>query len=138
MIERPCESLEALIASRITIDGRAALSPRVAKWLEKRANITEDQRSRLFDTDVDAWADLMGLHLAGQQRSPSGTKTVDTEDYQTESEAWMLNTTQVARELHVTVRCVRSWCSTGKLPATKVGRDWQIRRADLHIHTLSA
>jgi excisionase family DNA binding protein len=36
-----------------------------------------------------------------------------------------------AKTLGVTTRQVRNLCENGTLPATKVGRDWIIKRSDL-------
>lgn len=42
----------------------------------------------------------------------------------------MLTTTEAADLMGITPRRVRALISAGRLPAKKVGRDWQIRRSD--------
>ena len=42
----------------------------------------------------------------------------------------MLTTTEAADLMGVTPRRVRALITSGRLRARKVGRDWQIRRAD--------
>jgi excisionase family DNA binding protein len=37
-----------------------------------------------------------------------------------------MNIIQASKALGITVRTVREWISTGILPATKVGKSWQI------------
>ena len=42
-----------------------------------------------------------------------------------------LTTTEAAARLGVTAIRVRALCESGDLPATKFGRDWQIKERDL-------
>jgi excisionase family DNA binding protein len=43
----------------------------------------------------------------------------------------LLNTIEAARLLRVHVNTVKALCRKGRLPATKIGREWRINRADL-------
>lgn len=43
----------------------------------------------------------------------------------------MLTTTQAAKFLSVSVRRVQAMVKAGRLPATRLGRDWGIQEADL-------
>lgn len=43
----------------------------------------------------------------------------------------LLTVEYVADTLKVTEWTVREWCKAGKIKATKPGRAWRIRRADL-------
>jgi excisionase family DNA binding protein len=45
----------------------------------------------------------------------------------------LLTTQQAAEALGVTVARVRQLAQAGTLPATRIGRDWVIRRADVAI-----
>jgi excisionase family DNA binding protein len=43
----------------------------------------------------------------------------------------IITTTQAAARLGVDAATARRWCETGRLPATKAGRDWLIAERDL-------
>lgn len=43
----------------------------------------------------------------------------------------LLKLSEIAAELRVSSDAVRYWCRTGRLPATMVGGQWRVRRADL-------
>lgn len=45
--------------------------------------------------------------------------------------ATYLSVADVAILLRVSTKTVRRWIKAGKLPATKLGRDWRIARTDL-------
>ena len=45
----------------------------------------------------------------------------------------MLNTSQAAKALGVSVRRVQAMCESGRLPAVKIGRDWIIKKTDLNL-----
>lgn len=47
----------------------------------------------------------------------------------------LLTTTEVAARLGVTPIRVRALCENGELPATKFGRDWQIKERDLNRYS---
>ena len=131
------ESWEARIGRRITANGEAILQPRIARYLETQAGITPEWRSRLQDTDPEAYEGLMALHLVAKGRSSaSGLNPLAGQHDREQSMIWM-STAAAALELNVAERTVRRWCRTGRLPATKSGRDWLIRRSDLHVQDLN-
>ncbi len=43
----------------------------------------------------------------------------------------LLTVTEIANYLRVSETTVWRWCSTGKLPAFRIGRGWRVRRSDL-------
>jgi excisionase family DNA binding protein len=45
----------------------------------------------------------------------------------------ILTVAEVARYLRVSETTVWRWCTSGKLPAFRVGRGWRVRRGDLNI-----
>jgi excisionase family DNA binding protein len=45
---------------------------------------------------------------------------------------------EAAERLGLSVAMVRRYCSTGKLPAQKVGRDWTVRQRDVERFAASA
>jgi excisionase family DNA binding protein len=45
---------------------------------------------------------------------------------------------EAAERLGLSVTMVRRYCSTGKLPAQKVGRDWTVRQRDLERFAAAA
>lgn len=47
----------------------------------------------------------------------------------------LLSTHQAAACLGIDIRTVQAACKSGQLPATKFGRDWQIRERDLNRFT---
>jgi excisionase family DNA binding protein len=122
--QRPTPSLEARIAERITADGSAIISPRVARWLEDTCKLTADRRIMLRDTDPDAYVVLAALHLAAL-RSDSGTNHAGAQHDKPELKTWM-STSEAAKALNVTDRCVRNWCTTGRLHAETVGARWLV------------
>ena len=46
----------------------------------------------------------------------------------------MLTVTEVADYLRVSETTVWRWCSTGRLPAFRVGRGWRVQRSELEQH----
>ena len=130
------ESWEVRISRRITANGEVIVQPRIACWLETQAGITPEWRSRLQDTDPEAYEVLLALHLVAERLSARGPNPLAGQRPHAQLEAW-LSTADAARELNVAGRTVRRWCRTGRLPATKSGRDWLIRRRDLHIQDLN-
>lgn len=47
------------------------------------------------------------------------------------SDATYLSVKEVAAFLRVDRKTIRRWIASDRLPATKLGRDWRIARADL-------
>jgi excisionase family DNA binding protein len=47
------------------------------------------------------------------------------------SEIEILNVGRAAEALTVSTQTVRNWIDSGLLPATKIGRNWRIRRDDI-------
>ena len=45
----------------------------------------------------------------------------------------LINTTQSAKALGISQRRVQALIQSGRLPATKVGRDWVINKSDLKL-----
>jgi excisionase family DNA binding protein len=134
----PVSSWEARIARHLTPAGSVVVPARVAKWLETKAGITPEWRAGLRDTDPGAYEVLMALHCAAtQELSVCGTNLVVASHDHPPLDAW-LTPAEAAEELHVTDRCIRNWCSTGRLPATMSGNRWLIRRTDLHMRRLTA
>lgn len=43
----------------------------------------------------------------------------------------ILTVAEVARYLRVSETTVWRWCTSGKLPAFRIGRSWRVRRTDL-------
>ena len=127
----PVPSLEVRIAQRITSDGSAIIPPRVAHWLEQNSGITADRRIRLRDTDPDAYVALAALHLAAL-RSDNGTNDAAAQRISADSNMWM-STSEAAEALNVTDRCVRKWCTTGRLGAEMSGGRWLIDRNTLAV-----
>jgi excisionase family DNA binding protein len=131
----PCgPSLEARIANRLTNDGSVIIPPRMARWLEKQAGMTADRRARLYFTDIEAYEVLLALHLVA--RSDCGTERVVGQHNTQQSELWM-STSQAAKTLGVTDRCVRKWCATGRLRATLSGSRWLIDRNSLALRDIA-
>lgn len=46
----------------------------------------------------------------------------------------VLKVAEVASYLRVSETTVWRWCSTGKLPAFRIGKGWRVYRADLELH----
>ncbi|MCV7287274.1 helix-turn-helix domain-containing protein [Mycolicibacterium wolinskyi] len=120
----PAPSLEVRIAQRITSDGSAIIPPRIARWLNEQAGMTADRRIKLRDTDPDAYVAFAALHLSAL-RSDCGTNTTARQQNTTHSDMWM-STKEAAQALNVTDRCVRKWCTTGRLHAEFVGARWLV------------
>ena len=126
-------SLESRIARRMLDDGSAIVPPRLARWLEKQADMTADRRSLLRSTDIEAYEVLTALHLSALV-SDCGTNGVARQRDTAPLGEWM-STGDAARELHVTDRSVRNWCTSGRLPAVMSGGRWLIRRTEVTVHT---
>ena len=43
----------------------------------------------------------------------------------------ILHVTDITKFFGVSRQTVWDWCRTGKLPAFKIGKDWQVRQSDL-------
>ncbi|PQM52036.1 helix-turn-helix domain-containing protein [Mycolicibacter virginiensis] len=122
--EGPTPSLEVRIAQRITADGSAIISPRMARWLDRKSGMTEDRRINLRTTDPDAYVALTALHISACY-SGNGTEPTAAQPNTAQSEM-LMTTTAAAQALNVTDRCIRKWCAAGKLHARRVGGRWLI------------
>lgn len=109
--------------------------PRMARWLEKRANMTADRRIRLRDNDPEAYVVLTALHLAAL-RSDCGTKDEVSQGLRADSQVW-LSTGEAAEALGVTDRCVRKRCETGRLNAVRLGGRWLVDRNTLALKDIA-
>jgi excisionase family DNA binding protein len=129
---RPAAGSAPQASKHVTADGAVIVPPRIAHWLETKAGITADWRDHLRDTDLVAHQVMAALHWAAtQHRSGIGTNSPVAQRKRAESNVW-LSTTEAARELRVTDRCVRKWISAGRLHATMSGARWLINRNDIH------
>jgi excisionase family DNA binding protein len=135
---RPAPESAPRASHHVTADGAVIVPPRIAHWLENKAGITADWRDHLRDTDLEAHQVMAALHWAAtQHRSGIGTNLPVAQRKRAELEVW-LSTTEAAREMNVTDRCIRKWIHTGRLPATMSGARWLISRNDLLILNLTA
>jgi hypothetical protein len=117
-------SLEVRISRRLTADGSVIIPPRIARWLEHNAGMTADRRIRLRDNDPEAYVALAALHLSALS-SESGTKDAEPQPNSAQLQEW-ISSRQAADTLHVTDRCIRKWCTTGRLHAQQIGSRWLI------------
>jgi hypothetical protein len=117
-------SLEVRIAQRLTADGSVIIPPRIARWLEQNAGMTADRRIRLRDNDPEAYVVLAALHLSAIG-SGNGTKDAEPQANSAQLQHWM-SSQQAANALHVTDRCIRNWCTAGRLHAQWIGSRWLI------------
>ena len=122
MTGRP--SLETRITECTTSNGSVIVSPRLARYLEKEAGMTADRRIRLRDSDPEAYVVLAALHLAAL-RSDCGTNYAAAQPVHAQLTMWM-STSEAAKALNVTDRCVRKWCQTGQLRAVMSGSRWLV------------
>ena len=123
------------IAQRITADGSAIIPPRIAHWLEQNSGMTADRRMRLRDTDPEAYVALAALHLSALH-SDSGTEQVAAQQNTAQSAMW-LSTKAAAQALNVTDRCIRNWCTTGRLHAELVGARWLINPNSIALQKIA-
>ncbi|WP_158241010.1 helix-turn-helix domain-containing protein [Mycolicibacterium goodii] len=123
-LSRSVPSLEVRIAERITADGSAIIPPRIARWVNEQIGMTADRRIRLRGTDPDAYIALTALHLSAL-RSDNGTNNTGAQPVTQELNTWM-STGEAAKALNVTDRCIRKWCTTGRLHAELIGGRWLV------------
>jgi|GEM_PF-2874178 excisionase family DNA binding protein len=123
-------SWEQRIADRMTPDGSVVVPPRVAAYLEAKAGVTADRRILLRGHDDEAYEVLMALHFAADaHRSGNGTEHVVGQRKQPK----LMTTTEAAKAIGVTDRCIRKRIATGRLPAERHGGSWLINPAQLNI-----
>ena len=134
MVRAP--ALEVRIAQRITADGSVIIPPRVARWLENQAGMTADRRSRLRDSDPEAYVALAALHLSALC-SESGTNHAVPPAIRADLTSWM-TTSEAAQTLNVTDRCIRTWCKSGRLYAVRSGSRWLIDRNTVALQRRTA
>lgn len=127
--------LEVRITQRITADGSVIIPPRIAHWLEQNSGMTADRRFRLYFTDPEAYVVLTALHFAAL-RSDCGTNHAAGQQNTKQSEMW-LSTKQAAKALNVTDRCVRKWCTTGRLHAELVGARWLVNPNSIALQKIA-
>lgn len=126
------------IGRRITPDGSVIVPPRIAAWLNGKSGLTPERRIMLRGTDPEAYEVLAALHLASLgYRSGSGTKSREAHHNSPESETW-LTTTEAARHVGVTDRCIRKWIADGRLPAKRHGNRHRVSLHHLNIRLLAA
>lgn len=130
------DSWEARICRHVTANGSVIVPPRIARWLESKAGLTAEWRIGLRGTDTEAYEVMLALHLAAL-RSDCGTNAVVRQCEHPKLKTW-LSTREAAAELHVSDRCIRNWCNSGRLPATMSGGRWLIDRNTLRVQSLTA
>lgn len=123
------------ITRHIQPDGSVTVPPRIAAWLESQAGLTADRRINLRTTDPEAYVALAALHLAALS-SDSGTEQSAGQRNTARSEMW-LSTSEAAKAMNVTDRCVRKWCATGRLRAQLVGGRWLINPNSIALHHIT-
>jgi excisionase family DNA binding protein len=128
-------TLDARIRQRITSDGSVVIPPRIARWLDKQSGMTADRRILLRDTDPDAYVVLAALHIVAL-RSDIGTNDEEAQHVSADLNMWM-TTGEAAKALHVTDRCIRKWCKTGRLHAVLSGSRWLINRNTLNLRDIA-
>lgn len=134
MTQPDAPSLEVRISQRLTAEGSVIIPPRIARWLEHNAGMTAERRFRLRANDPEAYVALAALHLSALV-SESGTKSAVPQPHQAQSVHWV-STRQAADTLHVTDRCIRNWCTTGRLHAQQIGSRWLIDPTSIAlVHT---
>lgn len=126
-------SLETRIAQRITSDGSVVVPQRVARWLDKKSGMTADRRIRMRAVDPEAYEVLAALHEVAL-RSDTGTNEAEAQCVTADLNMWM-STSEAAKVLNVTDRCIRKRCTTGQLNATMTGGRWLIDRNSVTHHT---
>jgi excisionase family DNA binding protein len=126
------------MASRyVTGNGSVIVPPRIAHWLETKTGVTADWRISLQGTDPEAYEVMLALHMAAL-RHRAGIGTNSTVGQSERAESKLMSTTEAAREMKVTDRCIRKWITAGRLPATMSGCRWLVNRDDLHTLGLTA
>jgi excisionase family DNA binding protein len=126
------------IGRHLTADGSVIVPPRIAHWLEKHADVTDDRRIAIRGSDPLAYEVLAALHIAALiHGSANGTKPVVLQSCTQESDMWM-TTAEAAAETGVTDRAIRKQIAADRLPATRHGGRWLINRNDLRIQALAA
>ncbi|WP_457125778.1 helix-turn-helix domain-containing protein [Mycobacteroides abscessus] len=95
--------------------------------------MTADRRIRLRDSDPEAYVALAALHLSALRRSDCGTESVAGLHNTTSLGIW-ISTTEAAQALHVTDRCIRKWCTTGRLHAVRAGNRWLVNTNSVALH----
>jgi hypothetical protein len=138
-IDRRQADLAVRIVTHMCPDGSVKVPPRIARWLERQAGMTQERRLRLRDTDPEAYTVLAALHLAAvggdllAARSVNGTKDAGQQNDTQDSESEWLTASDAAEIASVTTRAITGWCRSGKLPADRHGRSWRINRRHLRI-----
>ena len=130
---RNCDphSLEAKIAQCITPDGSVIVTPRIARWLDSKTGMTADRRILLRTTDPEAYTVLTALYLVAIG-SANGTKTTAAQRNKRDYTEWV-STKEAATMLDVTDRCIRKWCTNGRVRARQVGGRWLVDPNSLDI-----
>ena len=118
-------SLEDRIGRHLTEHFSVIVPPRVARWLEKQAGITDELRGRVRRSNPEAYVVLAALHISA--RSDSGTNDAGAQQDSASLAAWM-STSEAAKALGVTDRCIRKWCHNGTIQATLAGGRWLVHR----------
>jgi excisionase family DNA binding protein len=103
--------------------------------LDKQSGMTADRRIRLRDTDPDAYVVFAALHIVALN-SDIGTNDEAAQRVSAELDMWM-STTEAAKALRVTDRCIRNWCRTGRLRAVLSGSRWLIDRNTLNLRDIA-
>ncbi len=114
----------------LTENGELIVPPEYANWLQNYAKINGDVRLRYKISDAAKHAFLEALNFSARLSgfAASGTKLVGTQGNATDL---LMTTTMAAHETGRSKRCVRHWCHSGRLKATKRGRDWEIHPVEL-------
>ena len=115
--------------------------------MDSQANLTQAYQVLIYWSDEDQAyiaevPELPGAMADGKTRQEAlaNAETVIREWIETARELGrpipppqgrLMTIPEAAERLGLSVSIVRRYCSTGKLPAHKVGRDWTVRQQDL-------
>lgn len=131
--------LAAMIERHVLPDGSVLVPHRAARWLERKAGVTQERRLMLRETDPELYAVLGALHLSAVSggevhfaRSVNGTNVVEPQLMTQESDSW-LTTSQAAEIAGCTDRAIRKWIAAKRLPARRHGGRWLIDRKHVKI-----
>lgn len=103
---------------------------RVAALIEARTNIAS-ARVQLRGLDPEATAVLEDIRYAAMAWRGSDIGTEDDREPEPATRSEWLSTSQAADLLGITGRAVLKAVHEGRLPATEVGKRWQINREDV-------
>lgn len=134
---RPARAPLPIASYVLGLEGAVVVVPeRIAAWLDRHAGLTALRlEHRGSDPEVDQV--LLALAVASANWRTAAVGKDPRQEVAVEPQSSWLTAAEIADRLGISSRTVRWACQTGRLPAERVGSQWQVSRTEYEQYRAS-